>query len=133
VAAPHSVLEAALDSARTHRRQDLDDLVEELRIPSISTLPERRDDCLLNARWLRDRFRAMGMEANVVDVLPNRLPVVVADSPRLPGRPHVTIYGHSSRRTPWRSGSRRPSNRRFATATCGRAARPTTRETIWRR
>ena len=90
----HSVLEAALDSARTHRRQDLDDLVEELRIPSISTLPERRDDCLLNARWLRDRFQAMGMEANVVDVLPNRLPVVVADSPRLPGRPHVTIYGH---------------------------------------
>src|SRR6266480_1244086 len=94
MATTHSLLESALSRAQAHRKQDLDDLIEELRIPSVSTLPERRDDCLRNARWLHDRFRAMGMEAQVVDVLPNKLPVVVADSPYLPGKPHLTIYGH---------------------------------------
>jgi len=94
VATTNSLLESALSRAQAHRKQDLDDLIEELRIPSVSTLPERRDDCLRNARWLHDRFRAMGMEAQVVDVLPNKLPVVVADSPYLPGKPHLTIYGH---------------------------------------
>ncbi len=94
MATTNSLLESALSRAQAHRKQDLDDLIEELRIPSVSTLPERRDDCLRNARWLHDRFRAMGMEAQVVDVLPNKLPVVVADSPYLPGKPHLTIYGH---------------------------------------
>src|SRR6266480_639517 len=94
MATTHSLLESALSAAQAHRKQDLDDLIEGLRIPSVSTLPERRDDCLRNARWLRDRFQAMGMEAQVVDVLPNKLPVVVADSPSLPGKPHLTVYGH---------------------------------------
>ena len=90
------LLEAALSRARTRRKEDLDDLIEELRIPSVSTLPERREDCLRNARWLRDRFQGMGMEAEIVDMLPDKdkLPVVVADSPHMPGKPHVTIYGH---------------------------------------
>ncbi len=94
MATSHSVLESALATARAHRKQDLDDLIEELRIPSVSTLPERHEDCLRNARWLRDRFKAMGMEAQIVDALPNKLPVVVAESAHVPGKPHVTIYGH---------------------------------------
>src|SRR5256884_248050 len=89
-----SVLDAALATARAHRKQDLDDLVEELRIPSVSTFPERHEDCLRNALWLSDRFKAMGLEAQIVDVVAGNLPVVVADSPHLPGKPHVTIYGH---------------------------------------
>jgi acetylornithine deacetylase/succinyl-diaminopimelate desuccinylase-like protein len=94
MATTHSLLEAALSRAKAQRQQDLDDLIEELRIPSISTLPERREDCLRNARWLRDRFQSMGMEAQIVDVLPKGQPVVVADSHHLAGKPHLTIYGH---------------------------------------
>jgi len=94
MASTRSVLEAALATARAHRKQDLDDLVEELRIPSVSTFPERHEDCLRNALWLSDRFKAMGLEAQIVDVVAGKLPVVVADSPHLPGKPHVTIYGH---------------------------------------
>src|SRR5437870_13173437 len=50
----------------------------------------------------------MGMEAQIVDVLPNKLPVVVADSRHLPGKPHLTIYGHYDVQPPdpleeWRS------------------------------
>src|SRR5256886_16882311 len=116
MATTHSLLESALSRAQAHRKQDLDDLIEELRIPSVSTLPERRADCLRNARWLHDRFRAIGMEAQVVDVLPNKLPVVVADSPYLPGKPHLTIYGHCDVQPPdpleaWESAPFEPAIR----------------------
>jgi acetylornithine deacetylase/succinyl-diaminopimelate desuccinylase-like protein len=90
----HAVLEAAVALARTRRKADLEDLLQELRIPSVSTLPESRDACLRNAMWLLDRFSAMGMHAQIVDVLPGRLPVVVAGWDEQPGKPHLTIYGH---------------------------------------
>ena len=94
MATTRSLLEAAVALARTRHKADQEDLLEELRIPSISTLPESHDDCLRNARWLRDRFSAMGMRAETVDGLPGRLPVVVADWDGRPGQPHLTIYGH---------------------------------------
>jgi acetylornithine deacetylase/succinyl-diaminopimelate desuccinylase-like protein len=65
-----------------------------LRIPSVSTLPERREDCLRNARWLRDRLKGLGFETEIVDVMDKGLPVVVADWNGRPGQPHLTIYGH---------------------------------------
>ena len=88
------MLEAALARATARRDDDLADLLEELQIPSISTLPERREDCIRNARWLRDRFERMGMKAEIVDVAAGGLPLVVADWNGRPGRPHLTIYGH---------------------------------------
>ena len=94
MATTQSVLDAAIALAQTRRQADLDDLIEELRIPSISTLPKRRDDCLRNARWLQDRFTAMGMKAEIVEELPGHLPVLVADWNGRPGKPHLTIYGH---------------------------------------
>ena len=44
MAATHALRDAALAKAKAARDADLADLVEELRIPSVSTLPERRDD-----------------------------------------------------------------------------------------
>jgi acetylornithine deacetylase/succinyl-diaminopimelate desuccinylase-like protein len=89
-----SVEQDALARAAASRDADLNDLFEELRIPSISTLPERREDCLRNARWLRDRFEKLGMETEIVDVMDGGLPVVLADWNGQPGQPHLTIYGH---------------------------------------
>ena len=94
MATTQSLLDAAVNLARTRRKQDLDDLIEELRIPSISTLPERREDCLRCARWVRDRFAAMHFKTEIVDVRPGGLPVVVAEWNERPGKPHLTIYGH---------------------------------------
>ncbi|HET7419617.1 MAG TPA: dipeptidase [Candidatus Dormibacteraeota bacterium] len=94
MATTQSTLEAAVELARSRRKQDLDDLIEEVSIPSISTLPERREDCLRAARWLRDRFTRMGMQASIVDVREGGLPVVVADWQGAPGKHHLTIYGH---------------------------------------
>ena len=94
MATTQSLQEAAIALAQSRRHKDLEDLVEELRIPSISTLPERREDCLRNARWLRDRFAAMDMKTEIVDVREGGLPVVMAEWNGRPGQPHLTIYGH---------------------------------------
>jgi acetylornithine deacetylase/succinyl-diaminopimelate desuccinylase-like protein len=87
-------MDAALAKAAAARDADLADLIEELRIPSVSALPERHEDCLRNARWLRDRMQALGMKVEIVDVLEGGKPVVVADWNERPGKPHLTIYGH---------------------------------------
>jgi acetylornithine deacetylase/succinyl-diaminopimelate desuccinylase-like protein len=89
-----SVEQDALTRAAAARDADLEDLMEELRIPSVSTLPERRADCLRNARWLRDRFDLLGFKTDIIDVMEGGLPVVVADWSERPGQPHLTIYGH---------------------------------------
>jgi acetylornithine deacetylase/succinyl-diaminopimelate desuccinylase-like protein len=68
--------------------------MDELRIPSISTLPERRPDCIGNAEWLQARLQRMGFESRLVDVLDGGLPVVVAEWNGAPGKHHLTIYGH---------------------------------------
>jgi acetylornithine deacetylase/succinyl-diaminopimelate desuccinylase-like protein len=94
MATTHALMEGALAKATAARDADLADLVEELRIPSVSTLPERRDDCIRNAEWLRDRMVALGMKVEIVDVIKAGNPVVVADWNGQPGKPHLTIYGH---------------------------------------
>jgi len=88
------VMEAALTRAAAAREADLADLFEELRIPSVSTLPERRQDCLRNAEWLKARLERIGFKTEVVDVIKDGLPVVVAEWNGRPGKPHLTIYGH---------------------------------------
>ena len=94
MATTQSLRDAAVALAQSRRKADLDDLIEELRIPSISTLPERREDCLRNAHWLADRFTSVGMTVQLENVVPGGLPVVVADWQGRPGKPHLTIYGH---------------------------------------
>ena len=94
MATTKSVEEGAVARATSERNADLDDLIEELRIPSVSTLPDRREDCLRNARWLRDRFQRLGMKSEIVDVMEGGLPVVIADWDGQPGQRHLTIYGH---------------------------------------
>jgi acetylornithine deacetylase/succinyl-diaminopimelate desuccinylase-like protein len=90
----HALMQDALARAGAARDADLADLVEELRIASVSALPDRRDDCLRNARWLKDRLERAGMKAHLADDPDGGLPVVVADWNGSPGKPHLTIYGH---------------------------------------
>ncbi len=94
VATTQVLMDAALARAADAREADLADLLEELRIPSISTLPARRKDCLRNAEWLKARLDRMGFETDLVDVMEGGLPVVVGEWNGRPGQPHLTIYGH---------------------------------------
>ncbi len=71
----------------------LAELTEFLAIPSISALPDHKEDCRRAARWLVDRFKALGCP--VVELLEGSgHPCVWAESPRVEGKPTVLVYGH---------------------------------------
>ncbi len=70
-------------------------LVEWLRIPSVSALPEHAADCAAAAAWAAGRLDAMGVPAQVVPA-PNAggLPLVVARRDEDPALATVLLYGH---------------------------------------
>ena len=84
-----------MDSAFVSREQSrmLAELSEFLSIPSISALPAHASDCRKAADWLTRHLRSLGCP--VVETLqgPGH-PVVWAESPKVPGRPTLLIYGH---------------------------------------
>ena len=87
-------LDQALASARDARERDQAEFFEELRIPSVSTLPDRADDVRHNADWLRRRFDALGFKTSLTDVEGGRHPVLEAEWKGREGAPLLTVYGH---------------------------------------
>jgi acetylornithine deacetylase/succinyl-diaminopimelate desuccinylase-like protein len=88
------MLKEALRLATDGREQSDADLFEELRIPSVSALPQYREDVRRNARWLAERMERLGMKTNLTDVPNGRHPVLQADLVVDPSAPTLTIYGH---------------------------------------
>jgi len=87
-------LERALDLARAGRGAAEAEFFEELRIPSVSTLPEHRGDVRRNCEWLADRFRSLGLDTSITDQVEDGHPVLRADWRGADGAPTLTIYGH---------------------------------------
>ena len=76
-----------------NRDNFLGELVDFLRIPSISSLPEHAGDVADAADWVAARLKRMGIDN--VEVLPTGgHPVVYGDHLHAPGKPTVLIYGH---------------------------------------
>src|SRR5215472_6540286 len=78
-------------------RENQDRLLEELKtflkIPSISTLPEHKDDISRAARFVADSLTTAGME-NVAVIPTAGHPLVYGDWLHAPGKPTVLCYGH---------------------------------------
>lgn len=71
----------------------LHELIDFLRIPSVSALPAHAADVRRAAEWVAARVAAAGLEH--VQILPTGgHPVVYADWLHAPGKPTVLIYGH---------------------------------------
>jgi len=86
-------LEKALTYAHENKENFLDDLKEVLRIPSVSTDSERKDDMLRTAEWLTEQLRDLGMEN--IEIFPTaKHPVVYADWLHADDAPTVLVYGH---------------------------------------
>jgi acetylornithine deacetylase/succinyl-diaminopimelate desuccinylase-like protein len=86
-------MSAAADYVRENRDRHLEELKEILRIPSISTDPERSGDVRRAASWVRDRLlRAGCMRAEVVDT--KRHPIVYGEWLGAKGKPTILVYGH---------------------------------------
>jgi acetylornithine deacetylase/succinyl-diaminopimelate desuccinylase-like protein len=84
----------AIEYARTNRDRSLHSLMDMLRIPSISTLPEHIPDMHRAAEWLVQRLTALGFEG--ARTLPTaRHPVVYAESRKAgPAAQTILFYGH---------------------------------------
>src|SRR5512134_3337844 len=89
-----SELQKALDYAKQNREQFLKELIEVLKIPSISTDAEFNGDVQRTAEWMTDHLRRLGMEN--VEIMPTDggHPVVYGDYIKKPGAPTVLVYGH---------------------------------------
>ncbi|MCC7156918.1 MAG: dipeptidase [Bryobacterales bacterium] len=87
-------MSTATDQYVTQNQQRfLDELLEFLRIPSISTLPENKGDVARAAEFTAARMKAAGLEN--IEIIPTAgHPLVYGDWLRAPGKPAVLCYGH---------------------------------------
>jgi acetylornithine deacetylase/succinyl-diaminopimelate desuccinylase-like protein len=87
-------MKMAIEHAEQTKDSSLDQLIELLKIPSISTLPEHEKDITRAAGWLKDRLEGSGFEK--VEVMPTaRHPVVYAELMKAGGdAPTILFYGH---------------------------------------
>ena len=76
----------------THRERVLDELFDLLRLPSISTDPERAADVRAAAEFVAAALTSAGLATEVHET--PRHPIVTAASPAVPGAPTVLVYGH---------------------------------------
>ncbi len=83
----------AVDFARKNYPRFLEELKSLLRIPSISTLPENKDDCRKAAETLATELKRIGME-NVRMIETSGHPLVYADWLHAAGKPTALVYGH---------------------------------------
>lgn len=79
--------------ARQSQAANLAELIDFLRIPSISTQPERKAETAVAAQWLVDKLVQAGLE-NVELIPTQRHPLVYADWLHAGDAPTVLIYGH---------------------------------------
>ncbi len=113
---PASASSSAIDQVLVHADanlgKSLDRLFDYLRIPSISTDPEYKDECLRAAHWSADRLTECGFKAEVRPTTGH--PMVVAHHDGAgPDAPHVLYYGHYDVQPPdplelWNTGPFEP-------------------------
>ena len=84
---------SAVSYANQNRQRFLSELKDLLRIPSISTLPQHRDDVRRAAQFIADELTRIGIE-NVEIIKTAGHPLVYGDWLHMPGKPVVLCYGH---------------------------------------
>lgn len=82
-----------LDHIEARREDNLAELKEFLRIPSVSTKSEHKADIERAAHWVAEKLRQAGLE-NVAIERTKMHPLVYGESLHAPGKPTVLFYGH---------------------------------------
>src|SRR5499427_7612906 len=84
---------SAVAYAQQNQQRFLGELKDLLRIPSVSTAPEHKDDVRRAADFVASDLRRIGMEN--VEVIPTKgHPLIYADWLHAPGKPTVLCYAH---------------------------------------
>jgi acetylornithine deacetylase/succinyl-diaminopimelate desuccinylase-like protein len=74
------------------KAKTLAELLDLLRIPSVSTDPARRGDVARCAEFVRERMEAAGLESRLIPTKGH--PIVFGQRLKASGRPTVLVYGH---------------------------------------
>ena len=78
---------------QTHQSRFLSELLDFLRIPSVSALSEHAADVQQTANWVAERMKAAGI-LDVCCLPTGGAPVVYGEWLQAPGKPTILIYGH---------------------------------------
>jgi acetylornithine deacetylase/succinyl-diaminopimelate desuccinylase-like protein len=76
----------------SHRQAFIDDLADLLRIESVSADSRHAADVHKAADWMVTRFEQLGLKTELVKTAGH--PLVVAETPPVPGKPIALVYGH---------------------------------------
>lgn len=86
-------MEAVQNYIQANRQRFLDELLDFLRIPSISADSKYKDDVLRAANWLSDELKRIGMEG--VEIVPTKgHPIIYGEKKVSDSVPTILIYGH---------------------------------------
>jgi len=84
---------SSVNYAQQNQQRFLGELKDLLRIPSVSTAPEHKDDVRRAADFVADGLRSIGMEN--VEIIPTKgHPLIYADWLHAAGKPTVLCYAH---------------------------------------
>jgi len=88
-----AAVSTAISYARDNQQRFLDELKDLLRIPSVSTDPDRKDDVRRAAEKVAGELKRIGFEH--VEIIPTKgHPLVYADWLHAPGKPTALCYAH---------------------------------------
>jgi acetylornithine deacetylase/succinyl-diaminopimelate desuccinylase-like protein len=77
----------------SHRDQHQHELLEFLRIQSVSAKSEHKQDIERAARWVAEKLKVAGLEN--IEIVPTKMhPLVYGESLHAPGKPTILFYGH---------------------------------------
>ncbi len=88
MSATNSLLHTLDQSSERH----LQELIQWLRIPSISSDTSRKSEVEQAAKWVADKFDSAGIPNEIMAT--ERHPMVFAQTPKIDGAPVVLVYGH---------------------------------------
>lgn len=75
-----------------NRKRFVDELVEYVKIPSVSAQPQHSGDMKRAAEWIQAQAQEIGLETELHETKGH--PIVLAHTPRRKGKPHYLVYGH---------------------------------------
>ncbi len=103
-----------IDSLSESADRHLDELIDWLKIPSVSSDSSRVADVRAAAEWLVQKFQSAGLTTELIATAGH--PMVLAQTPKVDGAPVVCVYGHYDVQPPepldqWISGPFDPTIR----------------------
>jgi len=83
---------SAVSYIEDHKERFLNELLDLLKIPSVSADPKFSGDVRKAAEWLKDRFEELGPHVEICETA--GYPIVYAEHIKDPALPTVLVYGH---------------------------------------